>query len=140
VFENEHSGLGCVDNGRIAELDAGEALERGRVRRPGGGRKRITEKDPTLVADLERLLEADVRGDPERPLRWSSKSGAKLAGGLRGAGHQVADRTVLKTLKELGIACRPTARRRRAPRIPTATRSSGISMRQRKRRSPRVSR
>ena len=88
----------------LAELDSGVALEPGRVRRPGGGRKRLTEKDPTLVSDLQRLLEPDVRGDPERPLRWSSKSGAKLAGGLREAGHEVADRTVLKTLKELGYS------------------------------------
>jgi Rhodopirellula transposase DDE domain len=87
----------------LAELDSGELLERGRVRRSGGGRKPITVKDPTLVPDLERLVEADVRGDPERPLRWSSKSGAKLAGGLCGAGHEVADRTVLKTLKELWL-------------------------------------
>ena len=88
----------------LSELDCCAALERGRVRRPGGGCKRLVEKDPTLVADLERLVEADVRGDPERPLRWSSKSGAKLAGGLRQAGHQVAETTVLKTLKELGYS------------------------------------
>ena len=96
----------------LAELDSGEALESGRVRRPGGGRKRLTEQDPTLVCDLERLVDADVRGDPERPLRWSSKSGAKLAGGLREAGHQVADRTVLKTLKELGYSLQATRKTR----------------------------
>ena len=67
----------------LAELDGGVVLGPGRVRRPGGGRKPITETDPTLEADLERLLEPDVRGDPERPLRWSSKSGAKLAAELR---------------------------------------------------------
>ena len=88
----------------LAELDSGVALGPGRVRRPGGGRKRVSERNPTLVADLERQAEADVRGDPERPLRWSSKSGAKLAGGLREAGHQVADTTVLKPLKELGYS------------------------------------
>jgi hypothetical protein len=90
----------------LAELDSGERLEPGRVRREGGGRKPIRVSDPTLVSDLERLVEAGVRGDPERPLRWSSKSGAKLAGGLREAGHQVADTTVLKTLKELGYSLR----------------------------------
>jgi Rhodopirellula transposase DDE domain len=88
----------------LVELDAGEAVELGRVRRVGGGRKPITVSDPTLVADLERMVEPDVRGDPERPLRWSSKSGAKLAAGLRAAGHQVADRTVLTQLKVLGYS------------------------------------
>jgi hypothetical protein len=85
----------------LAELDAGEALAPGRVRRAGGGRKRITVADPTLVPDLERLVEPEVGGDPERPLRWSSKSGAKLAAGLREAGHKVADRTVLRLMSEL---------------------------------------
>jgi hypothetical protein len=88
----------------LSELDEGEVLEPGRVRRSGGGRKRVTVTDPTLVSDLERLVEPDVRGDPERPLRWSSKSGAKLAGGLRAAGHEVADRTVLKLLAGLGYS------------------------------------
>ena len=58
----------------LRELDAGERLEPGRVRRPGGGRKRLVEKDPTLLADLERLVDADSRGDPEQPLRWTAKS------------------------------------------------------------------
>jgi len=102
----------------LSELDSGEALEPGRVRRPGGGRKRLAEKDPTLVSDLERLVEADVRGDPERPLRWSSKSAAKLAGGLREAGHQVADRTVLKTLKELGYSLQANRKTREGAQHP----------------------
>jgi len=88
----------------LSELDSGELLDQGRVRRPGGGRKPITVTDPTLVSDLERLVEPDVRGDPERPLRWSSKSGAKLAAGLREAGHVVADRTVLTLIKQQGYS------------------------------------
>jgi hypothetical protein len=87
----------------LAEIDAGEAAP-GRVRRAGGGRKPIGETDRTLDADLERLLEPDVRGDPGRPLRWSSKSGAKLAAELRAGGHEVADRTVLYALKRLGYS------------------------------------
>jgi Rhodopirellula transposase DDE domain len=102
----------------LAELDSGEALESGRVRRPGGGRKRLSEQDPTLVCDLERLVDANVRGDPERPLRWSSKSGAKLAGGLREAGHQVADRTVLKILKELGYSLQANRKTREGAQHP----------------------
>jgi len=102
----------------LSELDSGVALDPGRVRRLGGGRTRLVVKDPTLVSDLERLLEADVRGDPERPLRWSSKSGAKLAGGLREGGHQVADRTVLKTLKELGYSLQANRKTREGAQHP----------------------
>src|SRR5262245_30669657 len=50
-----------------------------RIRRPGGGRKRATDKDPTLRADLERLVESSTRGDPESPLLWTCKSVRQLA-------------------------------------------------------------
>lgn len=83
----------------VAELEAGEPVQPGQVRRPGGGRRPLTEDDPTLMEDLKRLVDPDTRGDPESPLRWTSKSGAKLAGALHGLGHQVSDRTVLKLLK-----------------------------------------
>ncbi|MGH2805186.1 MAG: ISAzo13 family transposase, partial [Thermoleophilaceae bacterium] len=58
----------------LSDLDRGERLEAGRVRRPGGGRRSLRESDPSLVSDLERLVEDDSRGDPELPLRWTSKS------------------------------------------------------------------
>jgi hypothetical protein len=44
-----------ISHGR-AELERGETLEAGRVRRPGAGRKALTETDPTLLADLDRLI------------------------------------------------------------------------------------
>ena len=50
-----------------------------RVRRPGAGRKPAIVKDPTLVADLEALVEPTTRGDPESPLRWTCKSVRRLA-------------------------------------------------------------
>jgi hypothetical protein len=102
----------------LMELDSGEVPEKGRVRRPGGGRPPITRTDPTLVDDLERLIDPDVRGDPQGPLRWSSKSGAKLAGGLREQGHRVADRTVLKTLKALGYSLQANKKTREGSQHP----------------------
>ena len=39
---------------------------------------------------------------PQRPLRWTSKSAAKLADGLRGLGHEIVDRSVLRLLGRLG--------------------------------------
>jgi hypothetical protein len=56
-----------------------------------------------LVESLERLVDPDTRGDPESPLRWSSKSLGKLAGALVAAGHEVSDRSVGKLLKGLGF-------------------------------------
>ncbi|MFQ5705799.1 MAG: ISAzo13 family transposase [Gemmatimonadales bacterium] len=71
-----------------------------RARRPGAGRKRLKEKDPTLVAKLEELVSPATRGDPESPLRWTSKSLRRLAEELRAAGHPVSADVVADLLKE----------------------------------------
>ena len=88
----------------IAELESGVRLEPGRVRRPGGGRKPLSTTDPTLLSDLERLVDSDCRGDPESLLRWTAKSVRQLAEALRGIGHQVHFTTVAKLLRELGYS------------------------------------
>jgi hypothetical protein len=78
----------------------GEALPVGRVRRPGGGRKRARDKQPGLCQALAALVEPTARGDPEHPLRWTCKSTSKLAVELCKQGFQVSARTVAKELKE----------------------------------------
>ena len=87
----------------IKELREGVRLEAGQVRRRGAGRRALTVSDPSLLVDLQGLVDPDTRGDPESPLRWSSKSLGKLASALVDAGHQVSDRTVGKLLKGLGF-------------------------------------
>ena len=75
-----------------------------RVRRPGGGRKPLTETDPTLLEHLELLVDPVTRGDPESPLRWTSKSTEKLARELSAMGHRVSARTVGYLLHDLGYS------------------------------------
>ena len=96
----------------LRELESGETLERGRVRRPGGGRRPLSEKDPSLLADLERLVEEDDRGDPESPLRWTAKSVRNLADGLRALGHEAHFTTVAKLLRGLGYSLQANAKTR----------------------------
>jgi hypothetical protein len=84
-------GRGLKDLGVLA-LD-------GRVRREGGGRSELAEVDATLVPDLQRLVEPITMGDPMRPLKWVSKSPAKLAAALRDSGHEVSPNTVSKLLE-----------------------------------------
>lgn len=67
----------------VAELDSGQA-PLGRVRHPGGGRKKAAELDPGLRPALLALVEPDERGDPMSPLRWTTKSTRKLAAELTG--------------------------------------------------------
>ncbi len=89
----------------IAELrGAVPGAAPGRVRRPGGGRKPLVVGDPTVRADLERLVAPTTRGDPESPLRWTSKSLRKLAAALRAAGHRVSHQWVAEALRDLGYS------------------------------------
>ncbi len=76
----------------------------GRVRRPGGGRKTTVEKDPSVRANLERLVEPTTRGDPESPLRWTCKSVRKLATELRAQGHAVSHAWVAGVLHAWGYS------------------------------------
>ena len=83
---------------------SGANLERGRVRRPGGGRKRTVDLDPTLRRDLEALVEPTTRGDPESPLRWTTRSVRNLAAELGRQGHRVSYRIVGELLHESGYS------------------------------------
>lgn len=88
----------------IKELQGKERANEGRIRRKGGGRKKTVNKDPSLQEDLERLVEPVTRGDPESPLRWTSKSVRALAEELRTWGHQVSHQLVSELLQTLGYS------------------------------------
>ena len=90
----------------IGEIQAGESddLPPARARRPGGGRKLRIEKDPTLLDDLDSLIEPVTRGDPETPLRWTAKSVRNLADELHARGHEVSYRTVARVLTHAGFS------------------------------------
>ncbi|MCC6362548.1 MAG: ISAzo13 family transposase, partial [Bryobacterales bacterium] len=85
----------------LRELDEPASRPAGRIRRAGGGRKKAREKDLTLVADLEKLVESTTRGDPESCLRWTCKSVRRLAEELRAMGHLVSYPVVAELLHEL---------------------------------------
>jgi len=75
-----------------------------RVRRKGAGRKRTTDKDPTLQGDLESLVEPVTRGDPESPLRWTCKSVRRLSSELNRMGHATSHTLVAQLLNEMGYS------------------------------------
>jgi len=83
-----------------------------RVRRPGGGRKKLTEKDPTLLRDLESLVEPVTRGDPMSPLRWTCKSVRKLSSELGTMGHKVGGQKVSELLADLGYSLQSPRKKR----------------------------
>jgi len=101
----------------LADLDSGEKPRPGKVRRHPG-RKPILEREPGLAEALDRLVDPATRGDPESPLRWTSKSAAKLAEALRELGHDVVDRTVLRLLKADGYSMQANKKTREGAQHP----------------------
>jgi hypothetical protein len=91
----------------VREIDAGVEPS-SRVRRPGGGRKPLTETGPTLLADLVALVAPESRGDPESPLRWTAKSTRTLARELAGRSHRVSHVVVGELLHQLGYSLQST--------------------------------
>lgn len=81
-----------------------------RIRRPGGGRKRLTELDTGLRPAVLALVEPDMRGDPESPLRWTTKSTRNLAAELTRAGHQISADTVADLLRAEGFSLQGNAK------------------------------
>src|ERR1700704_6598342 len=104
-------------NRGVAELKAADnEIGRG-IRRPGAGRKREAERQPGLLTALEGLIEDAIRGDPEAPLRWVSRSQRNIAEALRRQGFQVSQKLIGQLLREQQYSCQATARPARGPII-----------------------
>jgi len=86
----------------LKELDDEVTVKK--IRRAGAGRKPLAEKDPSILISLEKLIDPVTRGDPESPLRWTSKSTTNLARELSSMGHSVSQRSVWNILDESGYS------------------------------------
>ena len=93
-------------NRGLAELSTVASDDRPprRVRRPGGGRKKLTATDATLLSDLQGLVEPTTRGDPQAPLLWTSRSLRNLAEALRAMGHRIGHNVVADLLRQLNYS------------------------------------
>ena len=83
----------------IRELSEGTA-PLGRIRREGGGRKQISDRDPKILGLLENLIEPKTRGDPESPLRWICKSTRTLSAQLTKWKHRISHEKVAQLLRD----------------------------------------
>jgi len=100
------------------ESSQGNPEKGGRIRAPGGGRKHVEELDPTLLSDLDALLDPATRGDPMSPLRWTCKSTTKLARELQAQGHKVSQSTVWRLLEKLGYSMQSNRKSREGTNHP----------------------
>jgi hypothetical protein len=95
-----------------------EVLQPERIRAPGGGRHWVEDADPTLIRDLEALVEATTRGDPQAPLRWTCKSTRNLAAELNRLGHGVSHATVAALLHDLEYSLQANRKTREGKQHP----------------------
>jgi transposase len=98
-----HAGMAALREDRSADV-VEMAGGRARIRKPGGGRKSLKDKDAKLMSDLDKLVDPITRGDPMVPLRWTAKSTTKLAAELQAKGHAVSQATVWRLLDDLGFS------------------------------------
>jgi hypothetical protein len=99
-------------NRGIAELKAGRHEIGSRIRRAGGGRKRAVERQPGLLAAIEALIDHAIRGDPEAPLRWVSRSQRNIVEALRQQGFEASQKLVGLLLRELKYSCQANRKTR----------------------------
>jgi len=110
------AGIADLEEQRVAPPSAPPRGQR--VRRPGAGRRRLEEEDPTLLEDLGCLVEPVTRGDPESPLRWTCKSKRKLAAELQAMGHKVSETKVGRLLHDLGYSLQVVRKTREGEQSP----------------------
>jgi hypothetical protein len=94
------------------EITGGTGAASPRVRKEGGGRKRLIDKDPDLLLELDDLVSPEARGDPMSPLRWTAKSTYHLADALSAKGYAISARTVGDLLAEMGYSLQGTSKQK----------------------------
>jgi len=100
----------------VAELRGrGKLLVEGRVRRTGAGRKSVEESDPDVRRLLKRMLSESTAGDPQSPLRWTSKSTRSIAEELTRVGHPVSAGTIGRCLEDMGYSLQANRKTKEGP-------------------------
>ena len=90
----------------------------GRVRKPGGGRKKVEDGDPELLGQLKGIVEETTAGDPMSALKWTSKSTRTIAGELTRLGHAVSSVTVGRCLEDMGYTLQTNVKTREGAQHP----------------------
>jgi Rhodopirellula transposase DDE domain len=121
VHEATGVSKATIRRGKI-ELDNEPAEQPSdRVRAPGGGRKKAEVTNPELLNELENLTEPDTRGDPESPLRWTTKSTRRLAEQLTEAGHSISHIAVANSSASSATVCKEPEANTQTATINSAT-------------------
>lgn len=93
------------------EIQQGSKLDKGRVRKKGAGRKSLEQIDSEIVDKILSIADKDSIGNPESPLRWTTKSLRKISDTLKSQGHSVSHSKIGKLLKREGFSLQSTRKR-----------------------------
>jgi len=109
-----HGGIGIVSKSTgvsrttistgLKELKEPDLIDKSRIRKEGGGRKKSVDKLPAIEKELDKLIEPALRGEPDSPLMWTSKSLRKLSAELKSRGYDVSHKLVGEILKNKGFS------------------------------------
>lgn len=88
----------------LKELGKAESIDTKRIRKKGGGRKKATHKFPEIKIELAKLIEPALRGEPDSPLMWTSKSLRKLSSELKSIGLNASHNLIGEILNEEGFS------------------------------------
>lgn len=89
----------------IAEIQAGEITENGRIRKVGAGRKRTEDIYPNILESIQKIVDGNTYGDPERVLSWTTLSLHDIQDLLHTKYKiKVSYRTVSTLLEKLGYS------------------------------------
>jgi len=90
----------------VNEIKSGKNIksETGRLRKKGGGRKKIVEKNPEIERLIENILEENTAGDPMSKLRWTNKSTYSITNELKTKGQNISEDTTGRVIKKLGYS------------------------------------
>ena len=105
----------------VQELERGRKMvtpPEGRIRQPGGGRKRVEEIEPEIRRQLTAIVEETTAGDPMSLLRWTSKSTRRIAEELTRRGHAISWMTVARYLQQMGYSLQANRKTREGPQHP----------------------
>jgi hypothetical protein len=90
----------------IREIKSEENIKSkiGRLRKKGGGRKKIVDKNPEVKKEIENILEENTAGDPMSKLKWTNKSTYTIADELKNKNNDISEDSVGRIIKQLGYS------------------------------------
>lgn len=93
-----------INKGKREVMSTDKPLFPDQIRRKGGGRKNLLSGHPELLQEIDNIVNADTRGDPESPLRWTCKSTRNISEALKKKGYKISPKTISSILHKMGFS------------------------------------